>query len=137
MPAESERGSTSCQLDRESLPPSDHDVNVTYPTIETAKSHAKMKSRHDFPNRWTYLLANTGFILGYGNWWKFPALCYRYGGVTFLIPYFCCLILLGIPLMAIEIALGRLTRGGSIKGFGALHRRMAPVGISFVIGAFT
>ena len=47
-------------------------------------------------------IRNCIFFTGLGNIWRFPYLCYRNGGATFLIPYFISLFGLGIPLFAVR-----------------------------------
>ncbi len=61
-------------------------------------------------SRWVFLLAATGSAVGLGNIWKFPTLMAQHGGSAFLLVYVLCLFLLGGPLMAAELMLGR--RGG-------------------------
>ena len=54
------------------------------------------------------ILAVAGSAVGLGNFLRFPSLAATYGGGAFLIPYFAALLFLGIPLMWIEWAFGRL-----------------------------
>ncbi len=63
------------------------------------------------------ILAMAGNAVGLGNFLRFPVQAARNGGGAFLIPYFVALLLLGIPLMWIEWAIGR--HGGSHHGHGS------------------
>jgi SNF family Na+-dependent transporter len=68
------------------------------------------------PERWAtrigVILAVAGSAVGLGNFLRFPTQVAVYGGGAFMIPYFCALLFLGLPLMWIEWALGRY--GGSL-----------------------
>jgi len=73
-------------------------------------------------SRLSYTLAAVGSAVGLGNIWRFPYLCYRNGGATFLIPYFISLFALGIPLFALEFTLGQGTGKGAL-GAVSVHVR--------------
>jgi len=79
------------------------------------------------PERWAtkigVILAVAGSAIGLGNFLRFPAQAAQYGG-AFMIPYFCALLFLGLPLMWLEWALGRCG--------GALGRHSLP-GIYHVV----
>ena len=73
-------------------------------------SHLAMETeRGEWGNHCEYFLTALGFAVGLGNVWRFPYVAYDNGGGTFLIPYFICLLLLGIPLFFLEMVLGQYT----------------------------
>ncbi len=61
-------------------------------------------------SRMTFILATIGFSVGLGNIWRFPYLAGENGGGAFVIIYIACVFLIGIPIVAAELAIGR--RGG-------------------------
>ncbi len=73
-----------------------------------------------FKSKGGFILASVGAAVGLGNALRFPGLCAKYGGGTFLFIYVCALLLLGIPLLNAEAALGRRVRGGAPKCMGSL-----------------
>ena len=57
------------------------------------------------------------------------------GGV-FLIPYLLCLVIIGFPVLLLELSLGMKFRAGDVEAFGGIHRRLRGIGISSVIAGF-
>lgn len=54
-----------------------------------------------------FLMASIGSSVGLGNIWRFPSLTWKYGGEVFLPTYFFVLMLIGVPMLILEIALGQ------------------------------
>lgn len=74
--------------------------------------------RDGFRTRWGFILACIGSAVGMGNIWRFPIMVSQWGGLTFLIPYFLFVILIGSSGVLGEFSLGRMTGSGPIGAFG-------------------
>lgn len=74
-----------------------------------------VNGREHWGTRLGLVLAMAGNAVGLGNFLRFPVQAASYGGGAFMIPYFIALILLGIPLMWVEWAMGRY---GGVRGHG-------------------
>ncbi len=92
------------------------------------------------PDRWAtrigLVLAMAGNAIGLGNFLRFPAKAASNGGGAFLIPYFCALILMGVPMMWVEWTIGR---HGGAHGHGSgpgMFQVMWKHPFSKYIGAF-
>lgn len=75
-----------------------------------------------FSSRWALLLAALGMAVGTGNIWRFPRVVAQNGGAPFLIPWFIFLFLWSIPLLIIELGMGKKTRMGTMGAFGRMNQ---------------
>jgi SNF family Na+-dependent transporter len=78
-------------------------------------------------SRLAFYAATIGAAVGFGNVWRFPALAVRYGGGAFFIPYLLALVLIGIPLIILEIGFGQYFQTGDIGVFGKLKCPVSPM----------
>lgn len=79
------------------------------------------KSRETFGSRLGFILVSAGCAIGIGNVWKFPYLCGQNGGAAFILIYLLFLVLLGIPVMVCEFAIGRGSRRSAALAMEALE----------------
>ncbi|MGH4140622.1 sodium-dependent transporter [Clostridium sp.] len=84
--------------------------------------------RENWKSRKGFIFAAAGAAIGLGNLWRFPFQAYKNGGGAFLLPYFVALITCAIPLMIMEYAYGRKIRGGSVKAFSKLKKKLEIIG---------
>lgn len=76
--------------------------------------------RESFGSRLGFILVSAGCAIGIGNVWKFPYVCGAYGGAAFILIYLLFLVILGIPVMVCEFAVGRKSRVSVAKSFEVL-----------------
>ena len=81
-----------------------------------------------FKSRGGFILASVGAAIGLGDSLRFPGLCAKYGGGTFLLIYVIALLLIGIPVLNAEIALGRKFRAGAPRCMKSLNKKAEPLG---------
>lgn len=81
-----------------------------------------------WPNQWIFILAAIGSAAGLGNLWRFPFLVYEYGGAAFVIAIVVANIVIGIPLLLLEVALGQMSRHGAPDAFGSIKKSFRYVG---------
>ena len=83
-----------------------------------ANKDKNLMPRDGFRSRWGFILACIGSAVGMGNIWRFPIMVSRFGGLTFLIPYFIFVLLIGSSGVIEEFALGRWAGCGPVGAFG-------------------
>ncbi len=66
-----------------------------------------MKERETFASRLGFVLISAGCAIGLGNVWRFPYIVGQYGGAAFVLIYLFFLVIMGLPVMAMEFAVGR------------------------------
>jgi NSS family neurotransmitter:Na+ symporter len=76
-----------------------------------------MKKRESFASKWGIIFAGLGMAVGTGNIWRFPRIVSQHGGGAFIIVWLLFLFLWSIPLLTIEISIGKKTRLGVIGSF--------------------
>lgn len=90
-----------------------------------------MGEKAKFGSRIGLIAATVGSAVGLGNVWRFPAEVQSNGGAAFLLVYIVCVLVLGVPVMLSEFALGR---GGQSDAVG-VFKRFAPKTQWWVVGA--
>lgn len=81
------------------------------------------KERERLGSRLGFLLLSAGCAIGCGNVWKFPWMVGQYGGGAFVVVYLICLVLLGLPVMTMEFALGRASQKSPVKMYHELEKK--------------
>ncbi len=81
--------------------------------------------RETFGSRFGALMAMIGAAVGLGNVWRFPYMVGKFGGAAFVLFYVAVVLVIGVPALATEWALGRATRRGTV---GAFERGGLPLG---------
>ena len=77
-----------------------------------------VKKQDGFKSQWGFIMAAVGSCVGMANVWRFPMLVSRYGGLTFLIPYFIFAFIICQSGMMEEFSLGRWAKSGPSGAFG-------------------
>ncbi|KAI3366388.1 hypothetical protein L3Q82_000546 [Scortum barcoo] len=91
---------------------------------------AGVQPREKWNNKMEFIFSMAGEIIGLGNVWRFPYLCFKNGGGVFLIPYFVFLFLCGIPVFFLETALGQYTSEGGVTAWRKICPMFQGVGIA-------
>lgn len=79
--------------------------------------------RENFQSRLGFLLVSAGCAIGIGNVWKFPYVTGQSGGGIFVLFYLLFLVLMGVPVLTMELAVGRGSRKSAVQGYKALQKK--------------
>lgn len=77
--------------------------------------------RESFKSRLGFILVSAGCAIGIGNVWKFPFVTGQNGGGVFVLFYLLFLLIMGIPILTMEFAVGRASKKSAVLGFKALE----------------
>ena len=69
-----------------------------------------------------FILISAGCAIGIGNVWKFPYIAGKGGGGAFVLCYLIFLVILGLPVMTMEFAVGRASQKSPVKAYQALEK---------------
>lgn len=79
-------------------------------------------NRESFKSRLGFLLVSAGCAIGIGNVWRFPYVAGENGGGLFVLLYLVFLILMGLPVLTMELAVGRASRRSAVQAYQALEK---------------
>ena len=79
-------------------------------------------NRESFQSRLGFFLVSAGCAIGIGNVWRFPYVTGAYGGGVCVLFYFLFLIIMGVPVLTMELAVGRASRKSAVPGYKALEK---------------
>ena len=79
--------------------------------------------RESFKSRLGFLLVSAGCAIGIGNVWRFPYVTGQNGGGIFVLFYLIFLVIMGLPVLAMELAVGRASRKSAVLGYKALEKK--------------
>lgn len=80
-----------------------------------------MKEREKFGSRLGFILISAGCAIGLGNVWRFPYITGKYGGAAFVLFYLFFLLILGLPIIVMEFAVGRASQRSAAQSFHVLE----------------
>ena len=76
-----------------------------------------------------YLLS---YVIGLGNVWNFPSLAVKYGGGTFLVVYLLMVVIIGFPILFMELSLGQYSKSGPLNLYGNMAPIFRGLGVAMV-----
>ena len=77
--------------------------------------------REKFASRLGFILISAGCAIGLGTVWRFPFITGKYGGAAFVLVYLVFLVILGLPIMVMEFAVGRASQKSAALSFNVLE----------------
>ena len=99
----------------------------------------KTATRENLASRLGFLLLSAGCAIGLGNVWRFPFITGKYGGAVFLFAYLAFLLLMGLPILVMEFAVGRasgLNMDGALRALEPRGSRWHFFGWFTIVGCY-
>ena len=88
-----------------------------------------MNHRDRLASRIGFIMLSAGCAIGCGNVWKFPWMCGQNGGGSFMLLYLICLLVLGLPVMIMELSVGRASQASPLYMYQRLSKKDSRWGI--------
>lgn len=82
-----------------------------------------MEKREKFASRLGFILISVGCSIGLGDVWRFPYITGQYGGGLFVLTYLIFIVILGVPIMTMELAVGRASQKSIATSFNVLEKK--------------
>ncbi len=79
--------------------------------------------RESFGSRLGFILVSAGCAIGIGNVWRFPYVVGENGGAVFVLFYLLFLLCMGVPVLTMELAVGRASGKSAVLGYKALEKK--------------
>ena len=83
--------------------------------------------RESFKSRLGFILVSAGCAIGIGNVWRFPYVTGQNGGGIFVLFYLIFLVCMGLPVLTMELAVGRASRKSAVMSYKALEKEGIPM----------
>lgn len=91
--------------------------------------------RASFGGKLSVILVAAGSAIGLGALWRFPYIAGKHGGAAFLIVFLLSVLVVGVPAMLAEFAIGRKTRKNAVGAYRTISRRWSFLGYGSVLSA--
>ncbi len=95
-----------------------------------------MGERVQWNSNFTFLMDMIGAAVGLGNIWRFPYIFYSNGQGSFLIPYLCAILILGLPFLLLEYSLGAKFNDSVLNTFSKIDKKFKVVAWAIMIVSF-
>ena len=79
-------------------------------------------ARESFGSRLGFLLVSAGCAIGIGNVWRFPFVVGQNGGGIFVLIYLIMLVIMGLPVLSMELAVGRASKKSAVLAYKTLEK---------------
>ncbi|XP_072822745.1 orphan sodium- and chloride-dependent neurotransmitter transporter NTT5-like isoform X2 [Vicugna pacos] len=115
--------------------PKEHQVSSTLPWKLNTKEIRATKTHNYFTQtkRTENILVQVAFSVGLSSIWRFPYLCHRNGGGSFILMHFFMLLLFGIPLLYMEMIMGKWLRVDNIRVWKQLTPWLGGIGYASIL----
>jgi len=98
----------------------------------------KIAKRETWSSHWIFILACIGSAVGLGNIWRFPYITGLHGGGSFILLYILAVLLIGIPLLLVELSVGKTLRTSAVGAFKKMLKKywwfvLFPLGLALTV----